>query len=222
MGVALGYLAQVNTNGVSLGAFIENPAANSVVINGAGTWSLTTAYRTTAGFYVRPVRNVGTGDPNLVYDTATGEIYVGAPPVRRQLTGTTPLSSSRRDLTDIQDVATSDSARVWALRPVSYRSLGDAAAHDDGTAHATKYGFVADEVAEVDPRLCFWGQDAEGMPQVEGVNYDQVIPLLLQEARQLKAGREEDAARMENDGVKIAVLEARMAELEKKLEALLG
>ena len=64
------------------------------------------------------------------------------------------------------------------------------------------------------PVCVFWGQDAEGMPQVEGVNYDQVIPLLLQEARQLKAETEALKAARAEDA-------ARFAELQKKMEAVL-
>jgi hypothetical protein len=69
---------------------------------------------------------------------------------------------------------------------------------------------------------------------VEGVNYDQVIPLLLQEAKQLKAAREHDSveiaalkaetealkAAREKDSTDIAALQARNAEMEKKIELL--
>ncbi len=129
-----------------------------------------------------------------------------------------------------------ESANVWDLRPVSYNAIEDA-----GKENApVYYGFIAEEVAEVEPRLCFWSPDAEGTPQVEGVNYDQVIPLLLQEAKLLKAGREQDSATIaalqaareadaaEVEALKVShaaeteALRARMAELEKKMEALLG
>ncbi len=39
----------------------------------------------------------------------------------------------------------------------------------------------------MDPRLCFYGKDEEGQPRVEGVSYDMVIPLLLQEMKALRA-----------------------------------
>ena len=181
---------------------------NSIVLNADGTELKSTE----SGFYVSPVRTTVNSAPNVYYDTLKNEFKVILP-ARRELKGTTPLSSNRRLSTDIQDVAASDSARVWDLRPVSYRALGEtAAAHN--ADDATSYGFIAEEVAEVDPRLCFWGEDAEGMPQVEGVNYDQVIPLLLQEARQLKAETEALKAARAEDA-------ARFAELQKKIEAVL-
>ncbi len=78
------------------------------------------------------------------------------------------------------------------------------------------YGFIAEEVAEVDPKLCFYTQDAEGATIVEGVLYEQLISLLLQEAKQLKAEREQDAARIaqleaarELDRAEIAALRAQ-------------
>lgn len=82
------------------------------------------------------------------------EIYVG--------------SSSRRYKKDIEGVQAAEAARVWDLRPVSYRALEA----DPGAAK--NYGFIAEEVADIDPRLVFWGKDEEGQQRVEGVNYDQV------------------------------------------------
>lgn len=80
-------------------------------------------------------------------------------------------SSSRRYKQDIEDLQPVEAVRVWDLRPVSYRALkADEAAHKS-------YGFIAEEVAEIDPRLVFYGQDEDGKPRVEGVNYDQVTML---------------------------------------------
>ncbi len=42
------------------------------------------------------------------------------------------------------------------------------------TRRLERCGFIAEEVAEIDPRLVFWGQDEDGEPRMEGVNYDQV------------------------------------------------
>lgn len=58
---------------------------------------------------------------------------------------------------------------MWNLRPVSYRHALEAEVE-----HDKAYGFVAEEVAAIDPRLVFWGEDAEGQPRVEGVDYEQV------------------------------------------------
>lgn len=198
---------------LNAGDYAATPASsNTIVLNAAGT-ALSPA---TSGFFVDPVRSFA-GSANLAYNATTKEIYVA--------------SSSRRYKTDIQDVTTSESAHVWDLRPVSYRAIEEAY-----NANApVYYGFIAEEVAEVDPRLCFWSQDADGMTQVEGVNYDQVIPLLLQEAKHLNGKIAALEAGLEADNAKIAALEAgraaleagrdqdasRIAELEKKMEALL-
>ena len=157
---------------------------NQVVLSGGPDGLEPTA----AGFYVKPVESKA-GTANLAYDSGSGEIYVA--------------SSSQRYKTNIETVTANEAANVWNLRPVSYHAIKDADKEDA----PVYYGFIAEEVAEVDPRLCFWGQDPEGMPQVEGVNYDQVFTLLVAETKQLKAAREKDAI--------------RLAELEAKVEALL-
>ena len=114
------------------------------------------------------MRSAGSGSANLVYDSGSGEIYVG--------------SSSRRYKTDIADIQASESAHVWDLRPVSYRAL------EADAAETKSYGFIAEEVADVDPRLVFWAEDGgNGTQRVEGVNYDMVIPLLLQEMKAMRA-----------------------------------
>ena len=123
---------------------------------------------TGVGFFVDPVRSVGTGTANLGYNTSSAEIIV--------------VSSSRRYKTDIADVQPSESGRVWDLRPVSYRGI------EEGEGASKVYGFIAEEVEAVEPRLCFYGQDEQsGQPRVEGVNYDMVVPLLLQEMKALRA-----------------------------------
>ena len=178
-------------------------ASNSIVLNAGGD-KVTSS---TDGFFVSPVRSFGTGAANLGYNPTTKEIFVA--------------SSSRRYKTDIQDIKVSESARVWDLRPVLYRSL------DKAEEGPKSYGFIAEEVAQVDSRLCFWSQDAEGLPQVEGVNYDQVIPLLLQETKELKAARETDAthiqalkAARETDAIRIEALEKKMETLIVELKQL--
>ena len=145
--------------------------ANSIVLSAVDDRFASSA----SGFFVNPVGSLA-GSANLAYNSATKEIYVA--------------SSSRRYKTDIQEVIASESARLWDLRPISYRAVHTA--NDENSP--VYYGLIAEEVAEVDPRLCFWGLDADGLPQVEGVKYDQVVSLLLQEAKQLSApvGEEEE------------------------------
>ena len=168
----------------------------SVVLN-AGVNNL---FASGPGFFVNPVQSL-VGSANLAYNAVTKEIYVA--------------SSSRRYKMDIQEVSASESAGVWDLRPVSYPAIHTANDDDNSPVY---YGFIAEEVAEVDPRLSFWGLDADGLPQVEGVNYDQVVPLLLQEAKQLKAETMALKAARENDSAEIAALKAETVALKAARE----
>lgn len=118
-------------------------------------------------------------------------------------------SSSRRYKKDIVDVQASEFARMWDLRPVSYRPL------DEEEGPEKLYGFIAEEVEEVHPRLCFYGQDDEGQPRVEGVNYDMIIPLMLQEMKLLRA--ETTALRAEK-----AELQTLVADMNSRIEVLEG
>ena len=120
-----------------------------------------------------PVRSA-VGTANLGYNPGTGEI--------------TYDSSRRRNLVavsdgvEVEDVAAAEAARVWELRPVIYRHALEAK-----TAHNDKaYGFVAEEVAAIDPRLVHWGEDG----QVKGVDYEQMVPLILQQVKALKETHE--------------------------------
>ena len=138
-----------------------------------------------------PVRSVS-ATANVNYNSATGEMRVA--------------SSSRRYKTDIADLQASESARMWDLRPVSFRPIDV----EEGSPEMM-YGFIAEEVEEVDPRLCFYGQDDEGQPRVEGVNYDMVIPLLLQEMKALKAEKTELQTLVADMKARIEVLEGKLA-----------
>lgn len=137
-----------------MGAGAKDNGNSAVVLSAMGT----TLGASKSGFFVKPV-NTSVSTANLNYDSATGEISVA--------------SSSRRYKKDIEDVQAAEAARVWDLRPVSYRAL-----EADAEAHKA-YGFIAEEVAEVDPRLVFWGPDEDGERRVEGVNYDQVRKYIM-------------------------------------------
>lgn len=133
---------------------------------------------------------------SLSYNGFTGEIFTS--------------SSSRRYKTDIADVQASESARVWDLRPVSYHAI-DA---EEGTDKI--YGFIAEEVEQVDPRLCFYSKVEEGQLRVEGVHYIEVIPLLLQEMKTLRSHMQEvDALRVQD----IDALKGRIKVLEEQIAA---
>jgi len=69
----------------------------------------------------------------------------------------------------------SDTAKLEQLRPVSFRLKSDV----KGTR---QYGLIAEEVARVYPELVI--RDEEG--RIDGVRYDELAPMLLNEMKQQK------------------------------------
>jgi hypothetical protein len=106
---------------------------------------------------------------NSIYNSTTAagaSVSITGPGLLQRTT------SSLRYKTAVENVQAKFSQNIYQLRPVWYRSLCDLDRKDWGW-----YGLIAEEVAAVDPRLCFWGPDG----QVEGVMYDRIVPLLLKE-----------------------------------------
>ena len=109
-------------------------------------------------------------------------------------------TSSRKYKTDIETLEDARADKILDCRPVWYRSLSE---NDIKTPGADKsdwgwYGFIAEEVAEIEPRLVNWAtKDAvdqktengninqvsvERDPsnyEAEGVRYDNFVPLLV-------------------------------------------
>lgn len=115
-------------------------------------------------------------------------------------------SSSERYKTDIEDLELG-LALVQRLRPVSYRW------REGGAADV---GFVAEEVAELDPRLVV--RDAEG--RVEGVKYERLSAVLAGAVQELAArdAQRTDEARALAE--RSARLETELGELRARLDAL--
>lgn len=83
-------------------------------------------------------------------------------------------TSSLRYKQDVQDLV--DSAVVYKLRPITYRSK--APMDDPATRHI---GLIAEEVANVETKLV---QYANGVP--DGIQYDRLSVLLLAEVKKLR------------------------------------
>ena len=88
-------------------------------------------------------------------------------------------TSSARIKTNIETLDDNVADNVLNLRPVSYNSTAEP---DDPTQ--IFWGFIAEEVDKVDPTLVQYGDNG----RIDGVNYVQIIPALLniikrQEAR---------------------------------------
>jgi len=80
-------------------------------------------------------------------------------------------TSSIKYKTDVEDAEMEFSESiVFNSRPVWYRSLSE----DDPTEYSY-WGFIAEEVAEIDPRMVHWG--ADGQP--EGVQYERYVVHLV-------------------------------------------
>lgn len=79
-------------------------------------------------------------------------------------------TSSIKYKTDVQDATEDEVNAVLQIRPVTYKSLADA---DDSDKRW--WGFIAEEVEQIDPRLVTHNEDGEP----EGVQYDRIVPALV-------------------------------------------
>ena len=123
-------------------------------------------------------------------------------------------TSSAKYKTDIETLEDQYADALLACRPVWYRSTCAADNPDWGW-----WGLIAEEVAEIDPRLVHWKttepvvQENGGIEHVpcelepEGVAYDRFVPHLLNLIKRQKEQLETQAA-------SIASLEARLTALE--------
>jgi hypothetical protein len=100
-------------------------------------------------------------------------------------------TSSIKYKTDVEDAELSYSeALVYGSRPVWYRSLSES-----DPSEYSYWGFIAEEVAEIDPRMVHWGDDGP-----EGVQYDRYVVHLV--------------SVIQKQQQRLDALEARLAALE--------
>lgn len=83
-------------------------------------------------------------------------------------------TSSIKYKTDVETLQDSYADEILKCRPVWYRSTSEYDNQQWGY-----WGFIAEEVAEVDPRLCFFKENEDGSLEPEGVQYDRFVPHLL-------------------------------------------
>ena len=108
----------------------------------------------------------------------------GATPANQLLRSTSSLQYK----TDVIDLTEADAYKALDLRPITYKSLAEA---DDQTK--THFGLIAEEVAEIEPRLVHY---ADGKP--DGVQYERLCVLLLKVVKDLKG--EVDALKAQIQG----------------------
>jgi len=106
-------------------------------------------------------------------------------------------SSSSKYKTNIETLEDSYADAVLNCRPVWYQSTTEA----DNPEHG-HWGFIAEEVAAIDPRLCFFKEEEDGRLEPEGVQYDRFVPHLLNLIK-----RQQSA--IETLETKVAALEAQ-------------
>ena len=124
-------------------------------------------------------------------------------------------TSSIKYKTDVETLQDSYADAVLQVRPVWYKSL----CTTDNPSWGW-WGFIAEEVAEVDPRLVQWktseiSHDENGVlvvteldtPEPEGVYYDRFVPHLLNLIKRQKE-------QIESQSTAIAALETRLTALE--------
>ena len=112
-------------------------------------------------------------------------------------------TSSIKYKTDVETLQNSYADAVLSCRPVWYRSI----CKDDDATHSW-WGFIAEEVAEIDPRLVHWKttepvvQENGSLehvpcdPEPEGVAYDRFVPHLLNLIKRQKEQIEAMEARL--------------------------
>ena len=178
------------------GSTSDSSASVNIFFNSTGTELF--RIRNDGAFY----SGVGTLSPYNLTTASAANVFVDSGGVVRRST------SSIRFKTDIETLQDSYADAILQCRPVWYRST----AGDDNPSWGW-WGFIAEEVAEIDPRLVFWKThetttDQEGnttsteleTPIAEGVQYDRFVPHLLNLVKRQKE--------------QIETLEAKVAALE--------
>ena len=195
--------------------------AAEVVFDNSGTTAIFTGVIGSSGNYQINTATVGTGtasievknDGSAVYfpvigtTASAGNAFLnsGSTPANQILRST----SSIKYKTDIEDLEDQYAAKILNLRPVWYRSLCDADRKD-----WSYYGFIAEEVAKIDPHFVHYGyQEDAYQEEVENSIDDKGDPIELIH-RSLKP----DAV-LVPDGVQYDRLIVPMLALVQKMEA---
>ena len=131
---------------------------------------------------------------SAVYVTSTGQLGV--------------LASSERFKTAIADMGPS-SGKLQQLRPVTFRLKTD-------RHGSTQYGLIAEEVAKVYPELVI--RDDAG--QIQGVRYEELAPMLLNEVQQQQQRMAEQDLRFKAQEDRLAKQAEQLRDIERHLAAI--
>ena len=195
------YHNTTGSNNIGLGAFAGSnvtTGSNNIEIGSAGgagdqnTIRLGTQGSHTAAYVAGVFGTPVTGSP--VYITSTGQLGV--------------LASSERYKTRIAPMGNS-TARLQQLKPVTFQLKQD-------PGGAVQYGLIAEEVARVYPELVI--RDAAG--RIEGVRYDELAPMLLNDLQQQRKQVAEMRAAMADLKQQYAAMQAALRKLGTQDERL--
>ena len=163
---------EVNANGSAQAAVFNNAytgdSSPTVKITTSGTNGVAPALNVEDNFYVYGGGRVSS---LATYNNTTGSAantHVDSNGIFYRST------SSAKYKTDIETLEDQYADAILGVRPVWYRSTCEADNPDWGL-----WGFIAEEVAEIDPRLCFLKENEDGSLEPEGVQYDRFVPHLV-------------------------------------------
>jgi hypothetical protein len=173
------------SDGASANAATVTTTGTSVLFGSGSSWTQNSSY--TSGN--ERIRIASGGNIFMISAGTTGSaanafINNASSPVNELLRST----SSRRYKRNIEDIEEDRYRAVMALRPVWYRSKCE-----NDPPDYSYYGLIAEEVAEIDPRLVHWAhaEDDTGTLIPDGVMYDRVAVLthgiVQRHAEQLRA-----------------------------------
>jgi hypothetical protein len=103
-------------------------------------------------------------------------------------------TSSRKYKTNIETLEDSYADAVLSARPVWFNST---ASSDTENPDWGYWGFIAEEIADIDPRLVFYGKDSDGNLEAESVQYDRFVPHLINLVKRQKDQIADLTARLE-------------------------
>jgi hypothetical protein len=181
----------------------DNAGTTRMVIYAGGNIGMPTTYGFTTS-----------NAANLFIDSGAGLLYRS--------------TSSLKYKTDIEDLNIDTTDLLSKMRPVWYRSLGDVDRKD-----WSWYGFIAEELAEIEPRLVHFGYGKDSYEEIEtkadkgnikietklkdnavknepdGVQYERITVLLVAEMQKQNKLLKEQQAQIEELSNKIVALESK-------------
>lgn len=179
-GESSGVELQVRPDGGALGrvGFIEDgvaerwyigikPADAALYFSSAAALTTPAAKLGSTGLSL-PTHGTTASAANVFIDSSTGLI--------------SRSTSSLRYKTDVEDLTDEEGDAVLSLRPITY--LSSAPNDNQELRH---FGLIAEEVAEVDPRLVEYSIDENEQSRPESVRYERLCVLLLDVVQRLEA-----------------------------------